>query len=76
MNLLQSIYQLDSRCDWEGQALSLRDGWCAPLFVGSGKTCLVQVISSEPVPRTVPVEASSTDSLHAAPLEGIDRSLP
>ena len=72
-NLPESNDQLKSGFDWEGQALSRHVGFRAALHRIVGKNNTVQVITSEPPPITVPVEAS-TESLRAAPLEGIDGS--
>ena len=74
-NLPESIYQPDSGFDWERLTLSLQDGFVRAAFCRVvGKTSLVQVISSEPLPGTGPV-AASTELVRAAPLRGIDGSL-
>ena len=75
-NLPESNYKPESGFDWEGQTLSLQ-GWvsCAPLFRRIvAKTTHVQVVASDPLPVTRPVDAH-TQSLHALPLEERDCSL-
>ena len=68
-NLPESIYQPDSGFDWEGSDFVAARRFCACCFSSD------QVIYPEPMLGTGPVKAS-TDSLRAAPPEGIDRSLP
>ena len=74
-NRPETVHQPDSGCDWEGRLCRCETALCAPLFRRIvSKTSPVQVISSVPMRGMGLVEAF-TESLSAAPLEEIDRSL-
>ena len=74
-NLPESMYHPDSGFDWEGQTLSLQDGFVRAAFrriVGRPSLFWSSLLNRGQVQG--PVEAS-TESLRAATLEWIDGSL-